>query len=124
MKSPHKGAMRIVKAFKYSYEGFCAAFKNEAAFRQDLLFCVVFFAASFFIDVSYIEKILMISSLILILIMELINSAVEACIDRISDEYHELSKRAKDIGSLLVLISFINVFMVWGIILYNRFWWQ
>ncbi|MCL2473300.1 MAG: diacylglycerol kinase [Alphaproteobacteria bacterium] len=118
MKSPYKGLERILKAFGYSYDGFIAVFKTEAAFRQELLFC--FFAAVIlvFLPVRGIELAFMSFSLLLILIIELLNSAIEAVIDRIGEEFHSLSKKAKDIGSMLVLLAFINMFLTWGIILY------
>lgn len=110
---------RILKAFTYSYDGFKSAFKSEPAFRQDLFLCAIFFILSFFIPVTAIEKLLLISSLILILLMELANTAIETVINRISKGYNDLSKKAKDIGSLLVLISFINATITWTVILKN-----
>jgi len=121
MKSPHKGIKRIFKAFGYSFDGFKAAFKNEAAFRQDVFFCTIGFIALIFIPVTYLEKILMASALLLILLMELVNTGIEAIIDHISPNYHELSKIAKDVGSLLVLISFINWLIIWGTLLVKNF---
>ncbi len=112
MKSTDTGIKRILKAFKYSYDGFIASFKSEIAFRQD---CLVFIIGIFFVFLfpfSYIERALLTASLLLILIMELVNTAIETIIDRISDDYHELSKKSKDIGSLLVLLSFINLFVI------------
>jgi len=113
MKSPHTGIKRILKAFVYSYDGFKAVFKSEAAFRQDLTVFIIGTLAALFLPVGILEKVLLISSLIFILLMELINTAIETLADRISDEYHDLSKKAKDIGSLLVLISFINAGIIW-----------
>lgn len=121
MKSQHTGIKRILKAFKYSYDGFKATFKSEAAFRQDILFCTVFFVIALMLRVELAYKLLMIFSLVFILVMELINTAIEVAIDRISDKHHPLSKKAKDIGSLLVLISFINMAVVWGSILWRMF---
>jgi len=80
------------------------------------------FILSFFVKATAVEWVLMIASLFFILIMELINTAIEAIIDRISADYHELSKKAKDIGSLLVLMAFIMMFIVWGRILFAKFW--
>ncbi len=116
MKSTDKGIKRILKAFKYSYDGFISSFKSEEAFRQD---CLVFFLGvflTFYFDIATVEKILIIFSLFLILLMELVNTAIETVIDRVSDDYHLLSKKAKDIGSLLVLLSFLNLFVVLGLI--------
>ncbi len=118
MKSTDTGIRRILKAFIYSRDGFSAAFKSEAALRQDLLVFVVFSLIALFLDLMLWQKALLISSLLFIVIMELVNTAVETVIDRISPDYHELSKKAKDIGSLLVLLSFINAFLIWGAFLY------
>jgi diacylglycerol kinase (ATP) len=121
MKSPYTGVKRILKAFTYSYSGFKSAFKTEAAFRQDLVVCAIAFIVLFFLPLTILEKSLMVSSLILILLMELINTAIETLVDRISDDYHILSKKAKDIGSLIVLLSFVNAGIIWFTILFNFF---
>lgn len=121
MKSREKGLKRIFKAFVYSLSGFTVAFKDEAAFRQDLFVFAVGTVAACALDLSLIERVSLISALILILLAELINTAIEAVIDRISDEPHALSKKAKDIGSLLVLVSFINAILWWGAVLWLRF---
>ncbi|MBR1945548.1 MAG: diacylglycerol kinase [Alphaproteobacteria bacterium] len=118
MKSKLKGIKRILKAFIYSYDGFKAAFKSEAAFRQDIFFCLVFGASLFFMPFSPFQSALIVFSLFFILFAELTNTAVETAIDRIGDEYNDLSKKAKDIGSSIVLLSFINFFTVYGIFLY------
>ena len=121
MKSPYSGFKRILKAFVYSYDGFVATFKSEAAFRQDLLVFVVGTVITLLLPISTLEKGLLISSLVLILLMELANTAVEVIVDRISEDYHELSKKAKDIGSLLVLLSFVNAIIVWIAVLARHF---
>ena len=113
MKSRHTGFMRILKAFTYSYDGFKASFRSEAAFRQDLMVFIVGVLFLFVLPFSSLSKVLLFFSLMLILLMELVNTAIECVIDRISDDYHELSKKAKDIGSLLVLLSFLNAFICW-----------
>lgn len=118
MKSPYKGLKRIMKAFSYSKDGFIAVFKTEAAFRQDLVFCLFFGFLGCFLPVSSLERAFLILTLFLILLAELINTAIEVLVDRISSEYHDLSKKAKDIGSLIVLIAFIHMFIVWGILLF------
>lgn len=117
MKSPHTGITRILKAIVFSYDGFKAAYASEAAFRQDLIVVCIGFIALFFLPVSLVAKALMASSLLLILLMELVNTAIETVIDRISEEYHLLSKKAKDIGSLLVLLSFLNAAMIWAAVI-------
>ena len=114
MKSTDKGLKRILKAFTYSFDGFKAAFKSEEAVRQEVLLCGVLFVVSLLLKITYIEKILLISSLFIIILMELVNTAIEVVIDRISEDYHILSKKAKDIGSLLVLIAFPGCFKLFS----------
>ena len=118
MKSPHTGVKRILKAFTYSYDGLKATFQSEAAFRQDVLFCAVAGFFLCFLTVSKVECVLMIGALVFILFAELVNTALEAVVDRIGSAYNPLSKKAKDIGSALVLIAFIHFTLVWGIILW------
>ncbi len=121
MKATDTGIKRILKAFIYSRDGFTAAFKSEAALRQDLAVFTVFSIIAVCLSMPVWQKALLISSLLFIVIMELVNTAVEVVIDRISPDYHELSKKAKDIGSLLVLLSFINALILWGAFLYPLF---
>jgi len=112
---------RILRAFVNSYDGFKAAFKSEAAFRQDLLFCLFGAVAIALIPASTAEKILLGLSLFLVLFAELVNTAIEAVVDLASPDHHKLAKIAKDIGSLIVLLSFINVAVIWVAVLYQRF---
>ncbi|ODN43007.1 diacylglycerol kinase [Piscirickettsia litoralis] len=112
-----KEIIRLAQALMYSYEGLIAAFKSEAAFRLELLIAVIFIPVALFLQVSAVAKVLMISSILLVLIAELINTAIEAVIDRISMERHSLSKKAKDIGSATVLVAMINVACTWLVIL-------
>lgn len=124
MESPFKGKTglrRIFNAFFYSADGLSAAYRNEDAFRQEVWLAVVLIPLALLVDVGLPAKALMIASVLLVLIVELLNSAIEAAIDRISLERHTLSKRAKDIGSAAVLISLLNVALVWGLILYDRY---
>lgn len=119
-ESPHKGKTglkRVWNAFFYSLEGFGAAWKHEDAFRQESLLAMLLIPSAFFLADVPLERALMIASVLLVLIVELINSAIEATVDRISLENHQLAKRAKDIGSAAVLISLINVLVVWGLVL-------
>nr|WP_203342051.1 diacylglycerol kinase [Vibrio metschnikovii] len=113
VKPGKTGLSRLIDATGYSIKGLKAAWLYEAAFRQELLACVVLIMSTFFMSVSNIERILLISSLLLVLTVELINSAIEAVVDRIGDEWHELSGRAKDIGSAAVFISLLLVGFVW-----------
>ena len=113
------GFSRVVNAFFYSLAGVRAAFRDEAAFRQELLLAVLLIPFAFFMPVSGIGKALMIASVVLVLIVELLNSAVEAVADRISFEKHELIKKAKDVGSAAVLVALLNVPVVWLLVLFG-----
>ena len=119
-ESPFKGktgVQRVWNAFHYSLAGLRAAFTCEDAFRQEALLAVLLIPASFFLPVSGIGRALMIASVLLVLIVELLNSAIEAAVDRVSLDRHHLSKRAKDIGSAAVLLALIHVVIVWGCVL-------
>lgn len=98
----------------YSIKGLKAAWTHEAAFRQELVLTLVLSISAFFLPVTTLERVLMISSLLLILIVELINSAVEAVVDRVSDDWHELSGRAKNIGSAAVFVALFLALFVWA----------
>ncbi|MBU1690538.1 MAG: diacylglycerol kinase [Gammaproteobacteria bacterium] len=122
MESPHKGKTglkRLWNAFHYSLAGFKAAYQNEDAFRQESLLAAVLIPLALFLPAGAIGKALMIASVLLVLIVELLNSAVEATVDRISLENHHLAKRAKDIGSAAVLLSLINLAAVWLLVLFG-----
>ncbi len=114
------GIKRIINAFGFSLLGLKSAFKHEAAFRQELAFCVILIPLSFWLGQTAVERALLIGALLLVLIVELINSAIEAIVDRIGTEHHELSGRAKDIGSAAVLVSLINSTIIWGLIIFDR----
>lgn len=121
MNSPYKnkiGLSRISSAFKNSAFGLKNTFKNEEAFRQELLVTIILIPLAIYIGEDNIEKIFLITSLILLLLVELINTAIEVIVDRISYAKNELSKLAKDIGSGAVLIAFLNCFIVWFFILF------
>ena len=111
------GIKRIMRAAGYSYSGLKVAFINEAAFRQELLLFIVLVPCAFWLGESALAIAVMTGSLFLVLITELLNSAIEAVVDRISAEHHELAGRAKDIASAAVLLSLVNVVVVWTIIL-------
>jgi diacylglycerol kinase (ATP) len=120
MESPYKGKTglrRLLNAFGYSLAGFRAAYKHEDAFRQEALLAAILIPLAFWLPVGNLGKAMMIASILLVIIVELLNSAVEATVDRISLENHDLAKRAKDIGSSAVLVSLINVIVVWGLVL-------
>jgi diacylglycerol kinase (ATP) len=121
-ESPHKGKAglaRVWNAFFYSVDGFRAAFQHEDAFRQEVILAAILIPASFFLSQDNLGRALMIGSVMLVLIVELINSAIEATVDRISLEHHRLAKRAKDIGSASVLLSLLLVVVVWGLVLFG-----
>ena len=119
-RSPYKGTsgtQRIFNATRYSLAGFKTAFQNEAAFRQILLINLILIPLSFWMPVSPAEQALMVAVCLLALIIELINSAIEAVVDRISMERHELSKNAKDMGSAAQFVAPSLIALTWGIIL-------
>lgn len=115
------GLARIWRALGYSLSGLRAAWREEAAFRQELMLAMVLVPACFLIPASASQKAILFASLMLVLVAELINSAVEATVDRISLERDDLAKRAKDTGSAAVLIALINVAVVWSLVLYDVF---
>jgi diacylglycerol kinase (ATP) len=120
MKSPYKGKTgikRLANAFTYSVAGTLAAFKHEDAFRQEVILSVVLIPLAIYLGQTAIEQALMITSILLIIIVELLNSSLEATVDRISVKRHKLSKRAKDIGSAAVFFSLINASVIWFLIL-------
>jgi len=121
-ESPHKGKTglkRVYNAFFYSMDGLRAAFRHEDAFRQEVLLAVLLIPAALFTPVAGTGKAMMIAAVLLVLIVELLNSAVEAAVDRISLENHALAKRAKDIGSASVFLSLVNVPLMWGLVLFG-----
>jgi diacylglycerol kinase (ATP) len=120
MKSPYKGKTgirRLANAFTYSVAGTYAAFKHEDAFRQEVILSAVLIPLAIYLGQTGIEQALMIASVLLVIIVELLNSSVEATVDRISVKRHKLSKRAKDIGSAAVFFSLINAVVIWFLIL-------
>jgi diacylglycerol kinase (ATP) len=122
IESPHKGKTglrRVWNAMFYSVAGLKAAFRHEDAFRQEVLLAALLIPLALFLPASGQGKALMIASLLLVLVVELLNSAVEATVDRVSLEHHRLAKRAKDIGSAAVMISLVNVAVVWVLVLFG-----
>jgi diacylglycerol kinase (ATP) len=115
------GLTRIFNAFGYSMKGMRAALRYESAFRQEAALFVVLLPAAFWLGTSSIQFLLLVGSLLLVLIVELLNSAIEAVVDRIGDEHNELAGRAKDMGSAAVFISLVNVILIWGLIGYLHF---
>ncbi|NTV10059.1 MAG: diacylglycerol kinase [Zoogloea sp.] len=120
MESPFKGKTgmrRVWNAMHYSFDGLRAAYQCEDAFRQEAWLALLMVPLAFFLTSVPVERALMVGSVLLVLVVELLNSAVEATVDRVSLENHRLAKRAKDIGSAAVFISLVNVAAVWGCIL-------
>lgn len=121
-QSPFKGKtglLRIWNAFHYSFAGLRAALEHEDAFRQECLLAAVLVPLALFMPASGAGKALLVGSVLLLLIVELVNSAIEATVDRVSLEHHLLAKRAKDIGSAAVLLALVNLAMVWGLVIFG-----
>lgn len=122
MSKPGKtGIARVIDAFGYSMKGLAACWRYEAAFRQEVALGIVLLPVAFWLAQSHIELILLIITIFLVLMAELANSSVEAVVDRTGSEKHELSGRAKDIGSALVFVSLVLLGLVWGIVALHRF---
>lgn len=119
MSKPGKvGVARIVAAAGYSLKGFKAAWQHEAAFRQEVLLALALLPVAFWLADNSLELALLLASIFWVLLAELVNSAVEAVVDRIGVEQHELSGRAKDIGSALVFLSLVLLVVIWGIVIF------
>jgi diacylglycerol kinase (ATP) len=116
------GVKRIFSAFTYSMDGFKAAWQNEHSFRQELLVVVIGTVTALSMKISAFEKLMLVAVLVLVLVVELINSALEAVVDRISLEPHPLSKNAKDFGSAAVALSIGIALAAWAVVLFNRFY--
>ena len=116
-----KGLRRILDATAYSLSGLRMAWKGEAAFRQELLLMVGMIPVGLWLGTNAVERGLLLGSCMVVLITELLNSAVEAAIDRMGQEIHPLSKRAKDLGSAAVFVSLVLVVAIWGMIALERF---
>ena len=120
-KPGNSGIRRIVYATRFSMQGFAHAWRHEAAFRQELALIVVLTPVGLWLGQTTVERALLISVLLLVIIVELFNSAIEAAIDRHGDEHHELSGRAKDMGSAAVFVVLVIVGVVWGAVAWQRF---
>jgi diacylglycerol kinase (ATP) len=121
MESPFKGKTgikRLINAFGYSLSGFKVAFAKEDAFRQEVFLSIILVTVAILISNSSIELVLLIGSTLLVPIIELLNSAIEATVDRVSLDKHPLAKRAKDIGSAAVFLSLVNLIATWLIIIF------
>jgi diacylglycerol kinase (ATP) len=116
--SGNTGIKRIIKAGQYSWQGFCAAYHHEEAFRQEVWVLLIAIPLALWLGESSLEIALLIGSIFLLLIVELLNSAIEAVVDRIGSERHELAGRAKDMGSAAVLVATINALVLWLVMLF------
>lgn len=114
-----QGMVRVWRALGYSLAGLRAALAHEAAFRQELALAAVLVPAAFFVSPERIERALLIGAVLLVLVVELLNSALEAAVDRISLERHDLARRAKDIGSASVFLAIVSAAVVWVIVLWG-----
>jgi diacylglycerol kinase (ATP) len=122
-ESPFKGktgVRRVLNAARYSLEGFAAAARHEDAFRQELMLAAVLVPLGLWLGNDGTERALLVGSVLIVLVVELLNSAVEATVDRVSLEDHRLAKRAKDLGSAAVMMSLVTVAAVWLLLLLPR----
>ncbi len=115
--SGNTGLRRLIRAAGYSWLGLCAAFRHETAFRQEVALSAVLLPLAWWLGASGMERAMLAGSWMLVLLFELVNSAIEAVVDRIGPEQHELAGRAKDIGSAAVLIAILNAIAVWALVL-------
>ena len=124
MESPFKstaGVTRIARAFANSMAGLAQAWRHESSVRQLVLLAIVLVPAACLVPVTPVERVILIGAVLLTIIVELLNSGLEATVDRISLERHELSKRAKDVGSAAVFVSLVLLALAWSLILLPRF---
>ena len=120
MESPYKGKTglaRLINAIGYSFSGLAEAVRNEDAFRMELVVAAIALPVGLWLGPTGIAKALLVGSVLIVLVVELLNSAIEATVDRISLEDHELAKRAKDIGSAAVMLSLVNAGAIWLLVL-------
>lgn len=119
---PHAtgGIKRLINATCYSARGIRAAWCHEAAFRQEVMLAVVLLPAAFWLGTTMVQRAVLVFSVMLVLIVELLNSAIEATVDRIGPEHHDLSGRAKNMGSAAVLLSLVNIVVIWGLVAWQR----
>ena len=120
-KGKNKGIKRLINAFYYSMAGFRAAWKNEEAFRQEIIVGIFIVPAGLLIGSNYTQRAILIGAYFIIPLVELLNTAIEATVDRVGTEQHELSGRAKDLGSASVFLSIFIAFIIWLLILIERF---
>ncbi len=117
-QSGHTGITRVIKATVYSWQGLCAAYRHEEAFRQEIWLCLVLIPLGLYLGEGGVEKALLVGSVILLPLVEILNSAVEAVVDRVGEERHELAGRAKDMGSAAVALAILLLAVVWVLVLF------
>lgn len=117
-----KGFQRLLNATRYSMKGFAAAYRHEAAFREEVMLAVVLIPAALLLGLSAVETVLLIGSVLLLMLVEILNSGLEAVVDRIGPEIHPLSGRAKDLGSAAVFIAIVILCLTWGLIAVPAVW--
>lgn len=120
-KSNHRGLGRLIAATGFSIAGFRAAWRGEEAFRQEVLLAVLLVPAAAWLGETMLQRALLVGTCLLVLVVELLNSAVEAVVDRIGHDLHELSGQAKDMGSAAVLLSLALVVVTWAAVAWDRF---
>lgn len=120
--NPHNatGLRRLVKAFNHSLSGLQQAFEGETAFRQEVVLAFLLMPVAFIVPVDVTQRALLVMSIMMVLVVEMINSAIEATVDRVSLDKHPLAKRAKDMGSAAVLLVLANALLIWSVILWPR----
>lgn len=116
--SGNKGLVRMIKATQYSWQGLRAAYRHEEAFRQETWLCVLLLPLGLYLGDGGTEKALLIGTALLLPLVEILNSAIEAAVDRFGEEQHELSGRAKDMGSAAVALAILLLVAVWGLVLF------
>ncbi|MBB3167914.1 diacylglycerol kinase [Simiduia aestuariiviva] len=122
-KGSQQGVARIVKATRYSWQGFKASWQTEAAFREEALLAAVLLPLAVWLDVTTVERVLLIAAVLLVLVVELINSALEAVVDRVGLQHHALSGKAKDAGSAAVFTTLTIAIFTWVLIVGERYFW-
>jgi diacylglycerol kinase (ATP) len=122
MKPRHTGLTHLLHSTRYSLKGLGAAFRHEAAFRQEVALSALLLPLAVWLGQSVTDVLLLVGSCVLVLIAELLNSAIENVVDRIGTEHHELSGRAKDIGSAAVMLALLFAGLTWALLIWQRFW--
>jgi len=120
-KQKKRGLPRLRAAFGYSMAGFVAAWRGEEAFRQEVLLAIVLFPLAFWLGQGPLERLVLVGSWLVVMIVEILNSAIEATVDRISEEHHPLAGRAKDLASAAVFLALVLAFLSWATVAWQRF---